>query len=307
MLQNKLVRLQALVTLILFLASLACGQGISPTLVGQVTTEPSGEEQAAATTEPEATETLIEEPTLVPTELGEIPIRVVFDLDHTTEGLILDTGGDVDTEVVSLGSPPELALRTGNGEALSSSDGNTAEDYYMQFSIDDAFIFRSLPTSRVQIEIEYLDEGIDTFSIQYDAISGGPEGDGRFKDTGVVVKSDSGEFKTAVFPLCDAYFANRTNGGDFRISDGGDGAETIRRVSVALAAPTAGSVTIYVDSCGANPFDDQPDSDAIQDCIDRACSGDTVLFTSGVNSPGYQGYVIDKTVFLVRTLCPFRC
>ena len=55
-----------------------------------------------------------------------------------------------------------------------------------------------------------------------------------------------------------------------------------------------------VDSCGANPFDDQPDSDAIQACINQAHSGDTVLFTSGGGSSDYQGYIIDKTIFLVH-------
>jgi predicted amidohydrolase YtcJ len=215
-------------------ATATTGGDISPTLVGQVTTETSSEEQATATTEPDATEAPVEEPTGAPTEVGEVLTQVVYDHDHTKNGLLLDTGGDVDTEVVSVGSPPEQALRTGNGEVLSSTDGNRVEDYYMQFRIDDKFIFRGLPTSRVQIEIEYLDEGTDTFSIQYDAISGGPEGDGRFKDTGVVVKTDSGEFKTAVFSLCDAYFANRTNGGDFRIADSVDGAEIIRRVAVTL-------------------------------------------------------------------------
>ena len=246
-------------------------------------------------------DTSAESPVHIFADLGEL-YQVLYDHNHTANGLLLDTGGDVDTEVVSAGSPPEQALRTGNGTVLSAADGNSVEDYYMQFNIDDAFIYRSSPTSRVQIEIEYLDEGTDTFSIQYDAISGGPEGDGRFKDTGVVVKTDSGEFKTAVFPLCDAYFANRTNGGDFRIADSADGAEIIRRVVVTLVTPASGPVTIHhVDSCGANPFDNQPDSDAIQACIDQACSGDTVLFTSGVNSPDYQGYVIDKTIFLVRT------
>jgi len=231
----------------------------------------------------------------------DVLTQVVYDQDHTTNGLLLDTGGDMDTEVVSVGSPPEQALRTGNGEVLPSTDGNRVEDYYMQFRIDDEFIFRGSPTSRVQIEIEYLDEGIDTFNIQYDAISGGHEGDARFKDTGVVAKTNSGGFKTAVFQLCDAYFGNRENGADFRIADSADGAETIRRVAVTLLAPKSGPLTHYIDSFGANPFDDQPDSDAIQACIDRACSGDTVLFTSGVNSHDYQGYVIDKTIFLVRT------
>ncbi len=281
MFQNKRVRLLVLAALILLLASSACDGDVLPTLV--------------------ETEAPVEEPTQTPTEVGEVLTQVLYDHDHTDNGLLLEAGGDVDTEVVSAGSPPEQALRTGNGTVLSAADGNSIEDYYMQFNVDDAFIYRSSPTSRVQIEIEYLDAGTDTFSIQYDGISGGPEGDGRFKDTGVVVKTDSGEFKTAVFPLCDAYFANRTNGGDFRIADSADGSEIIRRVVVTLVTLASGPVTIHVDSCGANPFDNQPDSDAIQACIDQACSGDTVLFTSGVNSPDYQGYVIDKTIFLVRT------
>jgi hypothetical protein len=188
----------------------------------------------------------------------------VYDHEHTASGLELDTGGDADTEIVSVSSPPEQALRTGNGEVLSSADGNRVEDYYMQFRVDDGFIFRGSPTSRVHIAIEYLDEGYDTFTIQYDATSGGPEGDGRFKDTGVVVKTNSGGFRTAVFALCDAYFGNRSGGADFRIADSADGAETIRRVAVSQVAPTSGPVTISVDSCGADPFDDQPDSDAIQ-------------------------------------------
>ncbi len=301
MFQNRRVGLLVLAILILLLPSLACGEHATPTTVLEVATEPPGEEQATAATEPEATEAPAAEPTPTPTEVGEVLTQVLYDQDHTTNGLLLDSGGDVDTEVVSVGDPPEQALRTGNGNVLSSTDGNRVEDYYTQFRIDDGFIFRGSPTSRVQIEVEYLDEGTDTFSIQYDAISGGPEGDGRFKDTGVVVKSDSREFKTAVFWLCDAYFADRINGGDFRIADSADGAEIIRRVTVSLVTQASGAATIHVDSCGANPFDDQPDSDAIQACIDQACNGDTVVFTSGVNSPDYQGYVIDKTIFLVRT------
>jgi len=43
----------------------------------------------------------------------------------------------------------------------------------------------------------------------------------------------------ATYYLADARFANRCNGKDFRISDGGDGAETIRRVSVTRIMPGA--------------------------------------------------------------------
>lgn len=55
---------------------------------------------------------------------------------------------------------------------------------------------------------------------------------------------------------------------------------------------------LYVDDFGANPFDDQTDSDAIQKALDSSSSGDTIVFTSGVNTDGYNGYLIDKTIFL---------
>jgi hypothetical protein len=280
--RNKPVNLLVSAPLMLFLVSSAC------CTEGAVTTP--GDPGAADA----HIESLPGRPT--PTKRTQ----VVYDYDHTDSGLLLDSGGDVDTVLVTVGSPPEYARRTGNGLALSSEHVNRIGDSYMQFNVDDTFIFEGSPTSRVQIEIEYLDEGTDTFNVQYDAISGGPFGDGRFKDTGVVVKTGSKEFKTAVLTLCDATFANRDNGGDFRIADRGDGAETIRRVTVTRLASTPGPVTIHVDSCGADPFDEQPDSDAIQACINQACSGDTVFFTSGGGDPDYRGYIIDKTVFLVH-------
>jgi parallel beta-helix repeat protein len=212
--------------------------------------------------------------------------------------LFLDSGGDVDTEVASVGNPPVDARRTGNGQALTSPDGNQVEDYYMQFRIDDSVIFAGSPTTLVRVEVEYFDQGTDSFFIQYDALAGGPFGDGTFKETDPVIKTDSQSFQTAVFTLNDAYFANRDNGADFRISDLNDGAEIIRSVTVTLLPETS---VVNVDSCGADPWDSNPDSDAIQDCVDKARDGDTITFTSGIDSPGYQGYLIDKTIFLVAT------
>jgi hypothetical protein len=284
MIQNKRASLLTTIVLILFLVQLACNLGGVPASEEQVSTEP----QTTASKPPE-------EPAQDLTEL----IQVQYDLDQPTNGLLLDSGGDVDTEVVSVGDPPEEVLGTGNGAVITAEDGNMVEDSYMQFRIDDALIFRGSPTSHAQIEIEYLDEGTDMFNIQYDAVSGGPEGDGRFKDTSTVVKTDSGEFRTAVFPMCDAYFANRTNGGDFRIADGNDGAEYIRRVTIKLQPSV--ETAINVDTCGANPWDMEPDSEAIQTCIDMACPGTTVQFTSPGGNADYQGYLIDKTIFLVAT------
>jgi predicted amidohydrolase YtcJ len=183
-------------------------------------------------------------PTTAPAESPEpvsdrsdIPAEVVFDSDHTSNGLTLNSGGDMDTEIVTVGADQEQAFRTGNGLALPAEDGNTVEDWYMQFQVDDALIFAGSPTTLVHIAVEYLDEGTDEFNIQYDALSGGVDGSGRFKDSASFTKTGTGEFKTAVFTLDDAHFANRNNGADFRISDSADGPETIRRVTLTLILP----------------------------------------------------------------------
>jgi hypothetical protein len=236
---------------------------------------------------------------LAVTEVSQWGDPISWSQEDGEEGLYLDSGGDVDTEATVIGDPTIPVRITGNGQALLGPDGNIVEDSYMQFNVDDEFLYAGSPTTFVQIEVEYFDQGTDTFSIQYDAIPGGPSGDGRFVDTGLVFKTATGEFMTMVFRLNNVNFANRDNGADFRIADGGDGAEYIRRVTVSLQE--AGPTAINVDICGANPYDSEPDSDAIQDCINLANSGDTITFTSPGDSSDYRGYLIDKTIFLVAT------
>ena len=164
-------------------------------------------------------------------------LSITLGKNNIERGLVLDYGGDADTEVVLAGSPAVEARRTGNGQALPAADGNQAGDSYLQIRVGDSHIYAGSPTTRVRIVVEHLDQGSDTFSLQYDALSGGPFSDGRFKDAGAVSKTNSGAFRTVVFTLNDASFGNRDNGADFRISDNGDGAETIRRVTVTLLFP----------------------------------------------------------------------
>jgi parallel beta-helix repeat protein len=213
---------------------------------------------------------------------------------NTSNGISLDEGGDVDTKLASKGTPLIVTRGSGNGVALPSPDGNTIPDYYIQFNVDDSQLFKGNPTTHVRLEVDYFDGGTDTFSLQYDATSG------QFAGGGSVVKTNTNAFKTAKFNLCDAYFGNRDNGADFRISDNGDGAEFIHEVRVIGLAAT-GPQTIKVDDFGANPFDNTPDSDAIQAALDSSCSGDTIVFTSGISLANYKGYLIDKTLFLTGT------
>lgn len=223
------------------------------------------------------------------------PLTIALGRVNDEDGLALDSGGDVDTVPVSAGSPLRDARRTGNGAALPAADGNAVADSYMQFEVDDSRLFAGHPTSRVALSVEYFDEGTDSFRIEYDRLPT-PTGDGLFADGGRVAKTGSGAFRVATLALCDVNFANRTNGGDFRISDERDGAEIIRRVTVTPLPAT--DATVYVDAFGANPFDDQSDSEAIQAALDQTCSGSRILFTSGGGDPAYRGYLIDKTIFL---------
>lgn len=167
--------------------------------------------------------------------------------ENVEQLLFLDSGGDVDTDVAQPGQPPVEARRTGNGQALPSADGNQIADFYMQFRLDDSVLFKGHPTTRVRIDVEYLDRGVDEFRLQYDAQSGGLFSDGRFKEASPVRKTGSNGFKIISFDLEDAYFGNRDNGADFRIDDRGDGAEIIRRVSVTLQLTSTSGTGHMVD------------------------------------------------------------
>lgn len=216
-----------------------------------------------------------------------------------SEDLRMLEGGDVDS-VLQQTSGIDV-YRTGNGDALSSPDANTVQDYYLAFDVDDDIFFAGEPASRVTILIEYLDIGTDSFILQFDGISGGENGAGLFKPTRAEIKTGTGELRTATFTICDPSFRNRNNDADFRLADNGDGPEYIHRVEVIFTPQPSGSLIFNVDDFGANPFDSLPDSEAIQAGIDQMCSGDEIHFTSAGGNPDYQGYVIDKTIFLVRT------
>jgi len=157
-------------------------------------------------------------------------VEVVLDVDHTDQGLtIVDWSDDGNYEIVDAGR--DQAYSTGNGEALPAPDGNLAGDYFLFFDIQDDIMYKLPEGSEASIFVTYLDQGRDTFSIDYDAHSGGPTGDGRFKYAGTTKKTNTGDLLTAEFKLSDALFANYS-GGDFRIGDDNDGAEVILRVSV---------------------------------------------------------------------------
>lgn len=167
--------------------------------------------------------------------VGRGPPTAVYDAGDGSSGLELMTGGDVDSEPVTVGVAGEPARSSGGGRALSSPDGNTVTDHYLQFDVADDLIFEASPPVAVTIEVEYLDEGTSELGLEYDA---------RLARAGVrvpflehdevVTRTDSGEFRTATFDVEHAFLGNGTNGGDFRFFDVADDVIVVRRVVVVL-------------------------------------------------------------------------
>jgi hypothetical protein len=229
-----------LATLVMLIALPGCTGDVSPSDaslgpgtpgVGQAS--PSGEPLQGS---PDTT------PTESPPDWGNAVTWSASDPDAES-GLLLSHGGDFDVEAVHVGQQQLAAYRTGNRIVLPSDDGNFIQDSYMQFNVDDAFLYGGTPTPRIRLEIDYLDAGNDTFFIEYDGSVGGPFNDGRFAETSYQIKTNSGEVRTAIFWMHDANFSNRDNGGDFRINDTSDGAETILRVTITRFMPDTDPAT----------------------------------------------------------------
>ncbi|MBI3923226.1 MAG: hypothetical protein HY318_17530 [Armatimonadetes bacterium] len=133
---------------------------------------------------------------------------------------------------------------SGNGIALPFIAGVTGdncrrtdqqaggENCFIYFAVADEFVYDT--TEAVEVVVEYLDSGTDTFALHYDSRAPGehPVG-GPFKAAERVRKTGTGEWRRHVFRLKDARFANRQHlGADFRLSCEGDGDDSFRRVEV---------------------------------------------------------------------------
>ena len=126
--------------------------------------------------------------TTAPTEVPLPSLSITLGKTNDSQGIRLDQGGDVDTQTESKGNPPLETRGSGNNKALASSDGNKVPDSYLQFNVDDRQLSNGKPTSHVRVEVDYFDIGKDSFSLQYDALSG------QFAGGGSVVKIRIGDF-----------------------------------------------------------------------------------------------------------------
>lgn len=141
--------------------------------------------------------------------------QVEWDAGRASEklGMTMNNSGD------GLVEPSESAGRKSCRTKQSEHGGK-----YVYLDLDDSFLFDEEDASLL-VEIEYLDDGFGSFTLEYDSIDRGASvREGAFKSQGrQVACGHSGKWKTASLEINGGRFANRCNGGDFRLAlAGGD-------------------------------------------------------------------------------------
>ena len=148
---------------------------------------------------------------------------VVLGDPNVEEGLVQIDQADGRTTPVTAGDRSARATAPGDDPSWGR---------YMYFGLDDEIASDGYYVARV--EVEYLDEGTESFGLQYDSNDCTATLNGAYDSAGDVQRTGTGTWKTATFDLPDARFANRENGGsDLRLGAGGS-TLTVHRVTVTI-------------------------------------------------------------------------
>jgi hypothetical protein len=124
---------------------------------------------------------------------------------------------------------PAQATIDGKTRPVRKAIPNEAgKPHYLYFKASDSLP----PAGDSYVQVEYLDQGPGSLTLQYDSTDASATLEGRYKNAEAVALGNSGVWKTFTWRISDARFDHRQNGGaDFRIAMG---PETVvfRRVTV---------------------------------------------------------------------------
>jgi PKD repeat protein len=125
----------------------------------------------------------------------------------------------------------KIALKGGKESGFAASD-TAPPSYYIYFDVNNDFVYAN--TTKIWIQVEYFDEGFDTFTLEYDSSNplGGPF-EGAYTTSDTVSLTNTKQWKIHTFYLPDAYFSERQNfGSDFRLFNNKDGINYFNRIWV---------------------------------------------------------------------------
>lgn len=121
-----------------------------------------------------------------------------------------------------------------DGDHIRTDRALGSEWQFIHFAISDEFMKE--PAAPVEVEIEYLDKGTDMVGLDYDSTDLTAPINGAFKSAPSIPKTNTGQWKKAIFRLEDARFVNREHqGSDFRIYGTKEDLH-VRRVEVRYAS-----------------------------------------------------------------------
>ena len=112
-----------------------------------------------------------------------------------------------------MGTKSTVSTYNENGRSGWILKEATSASSQININLDDGFAYRNTNGTSYTVEVDYLNLENGHFNILYDSY------DMTNKETKITYIGNTGEWKTAVYELDDAYFGNRTDsGGDLRIT-----------------------------------------------------------------------------------------
>lgn len=146
----------------------------------------------------------------------------------------------------NIGELLELSEGSANGETVADHTAgrscrrtdHATQNWFMCFDLDDAAAGGG--DGVWTIEVTYFDDA-GRFSLEYDSTDESAPAGAQYKRWGLIRKTATGAWRTAVVTLYDAAFANRQEGHDFRLCSfgwlrRGENELTVSRVAVSQAA-----------------------------------------------------------------------
>ncbi|RXZ81122.1 hypothetical protein EBB07_15560 [Paenibacillaceae bacterium] len=111
----------------------------------------------------------------------------------------------------------------------TNKNADSPGTFYIYMDVSDAYL-KDNTDYDVQVSVTYFDSGNGKLALQYDSSTN------AFMNAPLIAYTNTDTWKTHTYLLTNAYFGNRTNGGDFRFSIQGDSSPESSNIALRIAS-----------------------------------------------------------------------